>query len=130
MALLFLWGAWMVAVKGVAVLRGARRDMAASATAKGTCVGTGGTRHSYRFTTPDGATHVAYVGRTGSLDTPKVGSTALLRYRKDDPKVATTFATTVIVVPLGGVMTVVLALFCAVAGAVCGFLALALMAGL
>ncbi|MFI6107264.1 hypothetical protein [Streptomyces sp. NPDC051310] len=127
-ALLFLWGSWIVAGKGVAVLRGARRDMAASATAKGTCVGAGGTRHSYRYVTPDGATHVAYVARTGSLDTPKVGSTALLRYRRDDPKVATTFATTMIVVPLGGAMTLMLALFCAAAAAVCGFLAVALMA--
>ncbi|MEU2184073.1 hypothetical protein [Streptomyces thermolilacinus] len=128
-ALLFLWGARVVAGKGVAVLREARREMAGGVTVRGTCVGVSGTRNSYRFVTPDGATRVAQVPRTGSLDTPKAGSTALLRYRKDDPSVVTTFGATMIAMPLGGFMTLVVALVCAVGAAVCGFLAYALVAG-
>ncbi|MCP9974607.1 hypothetical protein [Streptomyces somaliensis] len=130
MLLLFLWGARVVAGKGVAVLREARRDMAGGVTVRGTCVGAAGTQNSYRFVTADGATRVVQVPRTGSLDTPKVGSTALLRYRKDDPSVVTTFGATMIAMPLGGVMTLVVALVCAAGAAVCGFLAYALMAGL
>ncbi|MEV5444976.1 hypothetical protein AB0N23_20920 [Streptomyces sp. NPDC052644] len=87
-------------------------------------------RNSYRFVIADGVTRVAQVPRTGSLDMPKVGSTAFLRYRKDDPSVVTTFGATMITMPLGGVMTLVVALVCVAGAAVCGVLSYALMAGL
>ncbi|CAL9618371.1 hypothetical protein SUDANB176_05787 [Streptomyces sp. enrichment culture] len=128
-ALLFLWLSWTVTKKGIGVLRDARREMAGSATARGTCVGAGATGASYRFVTPDGETRVAHGARTGNLDTPKVGSTALLRYRKDDPKVAATFLTTVVAMPVGGLMTLVPAVVGVSGAAVIGSVAYAVTAG-
>ncbi|MEV8307135.1 hypothetical protein AB0P36_07135 [Streptomyces flavidovirens] len=117
-----LWGSWLVARKGVELLQLARRLARGSATARAVCVGTTGRRHTYRFSTPDGVSRMAVVSQTGNLSSPKVGSKTLIRYQVDDPKTADRFVTEMVGLPLGGIMTLGLAVFCAAVAVGCGFL--------
>ncbi|MFE1551635.1 DUF3592 domain-containing protein [Streptomyces sp. NPDC058718] len=85
-AALLLWVSWLVTRKGVRLFRETREALRGTAGVVGTCVSSGTSRHLYRFTTPDGVNHHAYVARTSDDDRRKVGSRARLRYRTNDPK--------------------------------------------
>ncbi|MFF8830643.1 hypothetical protein [Streptomyces sp. NPDC015131] len=128
-ALLPVVGAWFIARKGGGLLRQFARELGDHATARGTCLAVEPSQYRYRISTPDGETHTATVLRTGNLTEPEVGSRALLRYRKDDPREAERFAVAVVATPVMGVVLLGLALFCVVAAAGIGVIGYAVAAG-
>ncbi|MFI9346266.1 hypothetical protein ACIG0D_34160 [Streptomyces sp. NPDC052773] len=111
------WGSWQVSRLGIDLVRQARTALRGTQRVKATCVASGISRHTYRFVTPDGTSHVVYVPRTSEQDRRKTGSHAQLRYRTDDPRNASFAVVDMVIMPLGAVMWFFLATFCAASAA-------------
>lgn len=111
------WASRQVSRLGIDLARQARTALLGTQAVKATCVASGISRHTYRFTTPDGTSHVVHVARTSEQDRRKPGSHARLRYRTDDPSSASFAVVDTVVRPLGAVMWFLLAMFCAASAA-------------
>ncbi|MFI6416087.1 DUF3592 domain-containing protein [Streptomyces sp. NPDC050842] len=129
LAALLLWVSWLVARKGVRLFHETREALRGTAGVVGTCVSSGTSRHLYRFTTPDGGSHHAYVPRTSDDDRRKVGSRARLRYRTTDPKAVSFAVVDLVAMPVVTTAAFLLAGALATGGLVLTFLAYADITG-